>query len=118
MCAISTGIYLNSAELQALHERESELFHLYVAGLRKHMNLATGIVDCCSYYSLAEDIRSAGRPGVAAKSYSKEQIRRMLAQLIDIGLLKKCGSSQQLAFACLLADRSNESPPEFGSCKA
>ncbi len=106
------GIYLNANELNKLDEKEAELWHLYVAGLRRRMDPATGIADCDSYFILGKFTMVGARPGIGGKKYDKQKLQRMLARLVEIGLLEPCDAAQRLAFNCVLADRAGGSASE------
>lgn len=109
----TSGIYLNAVELLALEGEGAELFHLYVVGLRAAMDPETGLVGGrgmpFSYAVLKSRTMRIGRPGVGTVAHDPSKLRRMLARLVELGVVRKIADTpQRLEFLCVMADRADK----------
>lgn len=95
---------------------------LYLQGLRRHMDYATGLVGATrriSYQGLREVAFVEPGPGrQGAGSPSLKAIRVAIEQLIRAGLVASRGSDKQLIFLCPLADVEHSTQKQQGSNRA
>lgn len=86
------GLQLSDAELDALDGLPHLHRCLYIFGIRRYMDYATGIVGIkreISYNSLAQEIYVEPKRGVKTSSSSRDQIKRALKILENKGLIKR-----------------------------
>ncbi|WP_157903186.1 hypothetical protein [Cupriavidus malaysiensis] len=107
---IPVGIYLNAAELSALAGEGADLFHFYTFGIRAFMDLETGRVggtgSTFSYQTMKFQTMRPARPGVGGVAHDVQKMRRMLARLVELGLLERLAdTSHRLELHCIKADR-------------
>lgn len=106
----ATSIKLTIAELQALAGAGADAVNVYVMGIRPRMDYRTGVVGrtvAISYQAIKEWTERHARPGVRFFAYSRDQIRRLVDQLVNLGLVRKEGGHRELVLRCLLADTDN-----------
>ncbi|MGO4577895.1 hypothetical protein AB4Z48_17765 [Cupriavidus sp. 2TAF22] len=106
----ATSIKLTIAELQALAGAGADAVNVYVMGIRPRMDYRTGVVGrtvAISYQAIKEWTERLARPGVRFFAYSRDQIRRLVDQLVNLGLVRKEGGHRELVLRCLLADTDN-----------
>jgi len=79
---------------------------LYIFGIRRYMDYATGITGVkrgISWQSLKEELFIEPRSGISEKSPSKDQIRRAAKWLERAGVITIKSDSERLIFECVLA---------------
>lgn len=95
---------------------ELPYFHrcLYIFGIRRYMDYATGITGIkreISYKSLAEETYVKPRRGVNTNNNSRDQVKRALVILEKAGLISRQSivtkDEKQLILKCLLAETDN-----------
>lgn len=105
------AILLTDDEIEALQGMRHFHCCLYILGIRRHMDYATGIAGIkrkISYSSLASELQVESHQGFEdARKNSRDQIKRALAALEKSGLIKRQSvvtkNEKQLILKCLLA---------------
>lgn len=111
------SIHLNDGELDALLGLPDVQVRLYIFGIRRYMDYATGQVGVkrgISWQSLREELAIDPARGRTVKGCpSKDQIRRAALGLQKAGLIRIQSRNMQLIFECLLAlgERSVQNKP-------
>ena len=85
------NVLLGPAELESLTGLPHAAIVLYLV-LRRHMDYATGIVGLArgvSWLGLTEELYVESRQGMTARSFSREQVRRMSGHLERSGLAER-----------------------------
>ena len=118
-CVVEMAFKINDLELQALYGLSHLQQLLYMRGLRPYMDYSSGIVGIkrgISYQSLSEACYVEPQRGVVSTHVSHDQIKRCLATLERVTLIKRQSiQRKKLIVTCLLADRdkavSNKAAP-------
>lgn len=104
-------VLLSDEELNALSGITDIQYRLYISGIRRYMDYATGITGIkrkISYQSLSEEIYIEPIRGVKnTGSKSRQQIRRAVKALEKAGLIAIKSTSDNLILQCLLAKTDN-----------